>query len=69
MSMATVLIALPAYNEANFIDNVLFEIFKFAPKNDILVVNDGSSDSTGETAENAGVNVIHHDKNKGKGIK
>ena len=68
MSMAKVLIALPAYNEANFIDNVLFEIFKFAPKKDILVVNDGSSDSTGETAENAGVNVIHHHKNKGKGI-
>ena len=65
--MAKILIALPVYNEAKFIENLLFEISKYAPKRDILVVDDGSTDGTGEIVTRAGAQTIRHQQNKGKG--
>jgi glycosyltransferase involved in cell wall biosynthesis len=67
LTMKRVLIALPAYNEAKFIKNVLFEIFKYAPKKNILVVNDGSTDLTCAVATDQGVTVANHTENQGKG--
>ncbi len=58
---------MPAFNEARFLSNLLFEISEYASKKDILVINDGSTDNTGEIAEMHGVKVIHHAKNEGKG--
>ena len=65
--MNRVLIALPAYNEAKYLKNVLFEIFDYAPANDILVVDDGSNDGSGKIAKTCGVNVLTLVKNRGKG--
>lgn len=58
-----VLIAIPAYNEAKNIENVLGSLVDY--KDDLLVVNDGSSDSSLEIIEKMGVNVVSHKKNLG----
>ena len=58
-------IIIPAYNEAERIEPVLQKVKKFT-KN-ILVVDDGSTDKTGEIAKKAGVKVLRHRLNLGKG--
>ncbi len=60
------LILISAYNSAATLPYVLEELKTF-PDLDILVVNDGSSDSTGNIAISFGAQVIHHKVNKGKG--
>ena len=45
---ARVLIILPAYNEAETIEDVIRALHQEVPEYDILVVNDGSTDHTGE---------------------
>lgn len=59
--------ALPVYNEANYVDEVLTEVTQYA--DNVLVVNDGSSDATAERLrswENQ-VHVLHHPQNQGYG--
>lgn len=65
--MNRVLIALPAFNEAKLLKSVLFEILFYAAASDILVVDDGSNDGTGEIAKIVGVNLVTHSENRGKG--
>ncbi|MCF7832677.1 MAG: glycosyltransferase family 2 protein [Candidatus Marinimicrobia bacterium] len=60
------LILISAYNSATTLPYVLEEL-KIFPELDILVINDGSSDTTGHIAESFGAHVIHHKVNKGKG--
>ena len=60
------LILISAYNSERTLPYVLDEL-KVFPDLDILVVNDGSSDSTGQIAKSFGAHVIHHKVNKGKG--
>lgn len=50
----------PALNEANSIESVVGELHAYAPGFDVLVVDDGSIDGTGERAEAAGATVIRH---------
>lgn len=55
------LVVIPAYNEAENIAEVVTRAAAHAP---VLVVNDGSTDRTGEIAEALpGCSVIHHQKN------
>jgi glycosyltransferase involved in cell wall biosynthesis len=49
--MSKVLVIIPAYNEADNIVDVVSEIKHSFPTYDIVVVNDGSKDNTGELAE------------------
>jgi glycosyltransferase involved in cell wall biosynthesis len=58
-------VVIPAYNEAERIGPVLRGVKKFT-KN-ILVVDDGSKDKTSEIAKKAGVRVLRHRLNLGKG--
>jgi len=58
-----VLIAIPAYNEANRIGNILEKVDCF--KGQVLFVDDGSTDLTGQMIENAGFNCIKHKINLG----
>lgn len=59
-------ILIPAFNEAKAIGELVASVRK---KNlDVVVVDDGSSDGTGEIARKQGAHVIRHDPNKGKGI-
>lgn len=61
-----VLTALPVYNEAKHVAQVLREVQKYAE--DVLVVNDGSSDGTDDVLVSVpGIRVVTHGTNQGYG--
>ena len=60
-------VIIPAFNEENTVARVVEVIKKVSCVDEIIVVNDGSSDNTAEEASNAGAIVINHEVNKGKG--
>lgn len=57
----------PVYNEADLIRDTIKGIKKVKLIDEIIIVNDGSSDRTLDTINTLGVNVINLDKNYGKG--
>jgi glycosyltransferase involved in cell wall biosynthesis len=66
--MTNVLILIPAYNEAARIAEVVAGVRRAVPGYDILVVNDGSKDTTAGAAEAAGAIVVSHPFNMGYGV-
>ncbi len=58
-----VVVTIPAYNEEETIADVIEGCKKYA--NEILVIDDGSTDRTREIAQSAGVKVIVHKTNRG----
>lgn len=56
---------IPAYNEAGAIAQVVEGVRRFVSR--VIVVDDGSTDGTGELARRAGAEVLTHDVNRGKG--
>jgi len=62
-----VLIIVPALNEGRAILRLLREIQSFCPAASVIVINDGSSDNTGEEAERAGASVVNLPFNLGIG--
>lgn len=56
---------IPSYQVAEYLEKVVNDTRKYL--DDILVVDDGSSDGTYEVALGCGVNVIRHGENLGKG--
>lgn len=63
-------IIIPAYNEANKIKDTLENIIEIKEINEIVVVDDGSSDNTVEIASNVKndkIKIFKLDKNRGKG--
>lgn len=63
-----ILVLIPAFNEASGIAAVIAAIRAVVPGYDILVVNDGSTDSTAATARAAGALVTSHAFNMGYGV-
>jgi glycosyltransferase involved in cell wall biosynthesis len=59
------LAVIPCCNEEDTVANVILKAKRFV--NQVLVVDDGSSDETKKIAEEAGAIVISHKKNRGKG--
>jgi dolichol-phosphate mannosyltransferase len=60
------LAALPVYNEANTVTQVLEQVFQYA--DNVLAVNDGSTDGTAERLhEMPGLRVVSHPQNRGYG--
>lgn len=66
--MADTIIIVPAFNEEAGIAAVIAEIRTHAPDFDILVINDGSRDSTAKAARAAGAIVLSHNFNMGYGV-
>jgi glycosyltransferase involved in cell wall biosynthesis len=60
-----VVVVIPAYNEERFIASVVFGVREFA--DEVVVVDDGSSDRTALLAERAGASVVRLGENGGKG--
>jgi glycosyltransferase involved in cell wall biosynthesis len=65
MTNPKVIIAMPAYNEERFIGTMVLKAKKYAAK--VIVVDDGSTDSTAEISAMAGAFIIKHPENRGKG--
>jgi glycosyltransferase involved in cell wall biosynthesis len=63
----TRLAVVPAYNEAETVARVVAAIGEHAPEFDVLVVDDGSTDGTGQLAAAAGAAVVRHPFNLGIG--
>ncbi|EMB49866.1 bacterial lipid A biosynthesis acyltransferase family [Vibrio mimicus] len=59
-------VLIAAYNEASVISDVIKDVLLNVTDN-VLVVNDGSSDNTAEIAKAAGAQVISHCDNLGQG--
>jgi glycosyltransferase involved in cell wall biosynthesis len=64
---SAVSIVIPALNEADAIGDVVARLASHARWHEILVIDDGSQDATGERAAAAGARVVRHPYNKGNG--
>ncbi len=63
----TLSVVIPAYNEGDSVDRVIYKIRELRPLAEIIVVDDGSRDDTADAARRAGARVIRHPYNKGNG--
>ena len=64
---STTSIIVPALNEAEAIADLVRALRGSAPWHEVIVVDDGSTDGTGERAREAGAIVVRHPYNKGNG--
>lgn len=64
---STVSIVIPAFNESASIGDVVGVLRSACVWHEVIVVDDGSGDGTGERAATAGATVIRHPYNKGNG--
>lgn len=60
-----VIVGTPAYNEEKYIGTVILQAKQYA--DEVIVVDDGSTDRTRAVAELAGATVISHESNRGYG--
>jgi glycosyltransferase involved in cell wall biosynthesis len=58
---------IPAKDAASTVGDVVRGVLSAVPGADVIVVDDGSADATGERAREAGARVVRHDVNQGKG--
>ena len=66
LSDPAIWIVIPAYNESTVIADVVAEV-RAAGYDNIIVVDDGSSDDTQTRAHKAGITALRHKINRGKG--
>jgi len=60
-----IIVAMPAYNEGRYIGSVILKARQYA--DEVIVVDDGSSDDTVKVARLAGATVVQHKENQGYG--
>src|SRR5690349_24210219 len=61
------LAVVPAYNEEATVGHVVAAIRRKAPQLDVLVIDDGSTDTTADRAEDAGAQILRMPFNLGIG--
>ncbi len=61
-----IIVGMPAYNEDRYIGSIILQAQQYA--DEVIVIDDGSTDHTSKVAHLAGATVIKHGENKGKGI-
>ena len=62
---ARALAGIAAYNEARYVGSIVLQTRQYV--DEVIVVDDGSTDNTARVAELAGATVIRHPENRGKG--
>ena len=62
----SVVLVIPAYNEERFIGSVVLKARQYV--DEVIVIDDGSTDCTGQIARAAGAIVVQHPQNYGKGV-
>jgi glycosyltransferase involved in cell wall biosynthesis len=60
-------IVIPAYNEKDGIEAVVQDVRAVVPGAELLVIDDCSTDGTGQLAAAAGARVVRHRTNRGYG--
>lgn len=65
LQCAKVLIGIPVYNEEKYVNDVLSEVLRYS--DDVLVIDDGSTDETPLRLAQQSVEVIRHAENRGYG--
>lgn len=60
-----IIVGMPAYNEAKYIGSIILQAKQYA--DEVVVVDDGSSDRTADIARLAGATVVRHEHNEGYG--
>src|SRR6218665_1327108 len=62
-------VLIPTFNNQNTLKRVIDGVLKYAHGNEVIIINDGSTDATNEILKDyqAIVNIITNEKNKGKG--
>jgi glycosyltransferase involved in cell wall biosynthesis len=63
----SVCVLIPAFNEGATIAQVVSGVRARMPEANVIVVDDGSTDATFESAKAAGAEVLRHEQNRGKG--
>lgn len=59
---------IPAYQASRSLKQVLSELCALDPDGAVLVVDDGSTDGSGDIARGSGIDVVSHATNLGKGL-
>jgi glycosyltransferase involved in cell wall biosynthesis len=65
MSRSDTVVFIPAWNEESSLPGVLAEAREALPDADLLVVDDGSADSTAQVARIGGADVVSFEENRG----
>lgn len=65
LQSAKVLIGIPVYNEQRYVNDVLSKVLRYS--DDVLVIDDGSTDETPLRLAQQSVEVIRHAENRGYG--
>lgn len=60
-------VVIPARNEQSSVGRVVAKVREVLPLAEVIVVNDGSTDATVETAVSAGARVVNHPRGLGNG--
>ena len=61
-------VVIPAFNAAPHLQGVIEATSRFVHRSRIIVVDDGSTDSTRNIARDCGAEVLYHAENQGKGV-